>query len=96
VKHAIRLHGKQQDGCVDILDESWGKSDRWEDSVINLYQVDGPTIPPEPRNVETFFPSALHKLVPANGALQLSTQKMLLQKSRWRNFSPVHIGYFVW
>jgi hypothetical protein len=72
-KHAISLHRKQQDGCVDIQEESWSKSDRWEDSVINLYQVDGPTMPSEPRNVETFFPSALHKLVPVNGTLQLST-----------------------
>lgn len=79
-KHGIRLHTKQQSGYVDIQEESWGKSDPWDDSVINLYQVDGPTMPSEPRMVETFFPSALPKLVPVNSTLQLSTQKCYSSK----------------
>jgi hypothetical protein len=77
-KHAIRL---QQNGCVDIQEESWSKSDPWEDSVINLYQVNGSTISPEPRSFETFFPSALFKLVPANGILNYPLKYVTPEKS---------------
>jgi len=77
-KLAIRL---QQNGRVDIQEESWGKGDPWEDSVINLYQVNGPTISSERRSPETFFPSALYKLVPADGTLNYPLKNVTPEKS---------------
>jgi hypothetical protein len=77
-KLAIRL---QQNGCVDVQEESWGKSDPWEDSVINLYQVNGPTISSERRDFETFFQSALYKLVPTNGTLNYPLKNVTPERS---------------
>lgn len=77
-KLSIRL---QQNSSVDVQEESWGKSDPWEDSVINLYQVNGSTISSERRDFETFFQSALYKLVPANDSLNYPLNNVTPEKS---------------